>query len=86
MPLYTTQIKLQSATDSDYNRLSDELKKYSFKVCMDNKSKKAASSEGSVILSTNQQTLFEVTSSVFSAASTTGKKFSFTVRREKVSS
>lgn len=84
MPVFTTKIKLLSATDNDYNRLSDELKKKSFRVCLDNQSKKAATTEGAVILSTNQPTLFEVTSSVFSAASRTGKKFSFTVRKEKL--
>jgi hypothetical protein len=84
MPVFTTKIKLLSGTDSDYDSLSDELKKKSFRICLDSQSKKAASTEGAVILSTNQQTLFEVTSSVFTAASRIGKKFSFTVRKEKL--
>jgi len=83
MPCYTTTIKLLSGTSEDYELLSNELKKKSFTVHVDKHGETAKKHDAPVILSTNQANLFEVTASVSSAASSTGKKFSFTVRKEK---
>jgi hypothetical protein len=84
MPIFTTKIKLISGTDRDYNLLSEELKKKSFSIFFDSKSKNESPSDSAVILSTNQPTLLEVTTSIYAAASRIGKKFSFTVRKEKM--
>jgi hypothetical protein len=83
MPFYTTTIKLMSGTTEDYEKLSDELKKKSFTEYIDRRGDAAKKENAPVILSTNQANLFDVTASVSSAASSTGKKFSFTVRKEK---
>jgi hypothetical protein len=84
MPLFTTKIKLISGTGNDYSLLSEELKKKSFVISYDGQSKKENLSERAVILSTNLPTLSEVTTSIYEAASRIGKKFSFTVRKEKM--
>ena len=83
MPVFIAKIKLLSGTENDYDRLSDELRKKSFRTPTDKESEKPVATDDVIIMSTNQPSLFEVTSSVSVAASLIGKKYSFTVRRLK---
>jgi hypothetical protein len=83
MPVFIAKIKLLSGTENDYDRLSDELRKKSFRTPTDKESERQIPSEDVIVMSTVQPSLFEVTSSVSVAASLIGKKYSFTVRRLK---
>jgi hypothetical protein len=83
MPTYTTTITLLSGTEDDYDHLFSELKNKSFRISADKNTGFVSSEDAPMILSTSQPNLFDVTALVSSAASHTGKKFSFTVRREK---
>ena len=73
-----------SGTQEDYKRLSSELREKSFTEPDEMYRRLSKNQDTAVTLSTNQPNLFEVSASVSSAASRIGKKFSFTVRREKV--
>ena len=84
MPEFIAKIKLISGTENDYNRLSDELRKKSFRTPSDEDSVLERSSTDVIVMSTFQPTLLEVTSSVSEAASLIGKKYSFTVQKKKV--
>jgi hypothetical protein len=83
MPLFIAEIKLLCGTLSDYNRLSEDLRQKSFRASGSFESDKTASLDGPFVMATDQPTLFEVSSTVSAAASRIGKKFSFTVRRER---
>jgi len=84
MPIFTTSVKLISATKKDYDGLSKELIKKSFKVSPD-KEKYWRIHEHSIIFSSNQSSLLDVAAAVSEAASHTGKKFTFSVMKEKTS-
>jgi hypothetical protein len=84
MPLYITTIKLISGTDEDYNRLSDELRKKSFRTSYERKERNSADLNLPLVLAINQPTMLEVSTSILAAVSHTGKKFSYSVRKEKV--
>ena len=73
MPLFTTSVNLIAATDQDYDFLSRELERKSFR-----KSGKSSSR-----FSSNQPSLLDVTTAVSEAASHTGKKFTYSVMRDK---
>ena len=83
MPKFITSIRLQGASERDYNTLSQELKKYLFNPATGNKVNAKDNSSTFVFNSANNQTLLDTTAAVSMAASSTGKKFSFTVIREK---
>jgi hypothetical protein len=83
MPIYTTTITLMSGTEADYNHLFTELKSNAFRLSGGKNAASSIAEDAPMILSTTQPNLFDVTAMVSSAASHTGKKFSFTVRREK---
>jgi hypothetical protein len=84
MPTYTTTIKLMSGTKEDYESLSNELKKKSFRAPEEKSKKERVNQEAPIRLSTTQTNLLDVTTSISEAASHTGKKFTFVVRKEKV--
>jgi hypothetical protein len=84
MPKFITSIRLQEANEKDYAILSQEMKKNSFSPVV--ASKKDASSGLNptyVFNSTSQRSLVDTTAVVSLAAATTGKKYSFTVIKEK---
>lgn len=83
MPEFIAKIKLISGTENDYNRLSDELRKRSFRTPVDLTSLPEQFSNDVIVLSTFQPTLLEVNSSISEAASRIGKEFSFTVQKKK---
>lgn len=83
MPRFTATIQLHNAEKKDYDTLSNELEKKSFKgdkkpygKIKEQLTLKEYSREGNV-------TLQEVSTSISKAASKTGKKYSFTVIRNK---
>jgi hypothetical protein len=80
MAKFITSINLQEATDRDYAKLSQELKKYFFSPA-----NKPGKSLGSPLVfnSAESNSLLDTTTAVTRAASATGRKFSFTVIREK---
>jgi hypothetical protein len=80
MAKFITSIKLQEATERDYAKLSQELKKYFFTPAV----KTMKSSESSLVFnSAESKSLLDTTTVVSRAAATTGRKYSFTVMREK---
>ena len=81
MAKFITSIKLQEASERDYAKLSLELKKYLFTPA----GKTLKSSESPLVFnSAESKSLLDTTTAVSRAAATTGKKYSFTVIREKV--
>jgi hypothetical protein len=84
MAKFITSIKLQEATERDYAILSQELKKYLFSPAGKSLSGKSTGSASSLVFnSADDKSLLDTTTAVSKAAATTGKKFSFTVIREK---
>ena len=84
MPKFITSIQLQEATERDYTKLSQELKKYFFyPVNKTGPAKSSGSSSSFVFNSTGSKGLLDASAAVSLAATDTGKKFSFTVIREK---
>jgi hypothetical protein len=84
MPKFITSIHLQEATERDYAKLSQELKKYLFSpVNKPGSGKSAGSASSYVFNSTGNKSLIDTSAAVSLAAANTGKKFSFTVIREK---
>jgi len=84
MSKFITSIKLQEATEKDYVILSQELKKYLFTpVNKSVSSRSSGSASAFVFNSDDDKSLLDTTSAVSRAAATTGRKFSFTVIREK---
>jgi hypothetical protein len=84
MPRFITTIQLHNADEKDYQVLHSELKKESFVEASNNKPKRkfprmpkeTFDREGNI-------TIQDVTDAVLRAASKTGKKYSFTIIRNK---
>ncbi len=84
MPKFTTSIQLQEASEKDYAVLSREMKKNFFnpvsEIKVDQKGRLVSTF---VFNSSSYKSLLDTTTVVSLAAATTGKKYSFTVIREK---
>jgi hypothetical protein len=84
MAKFITSIKLLEATERDYAKLSQELKKYFFSPAAKTGLGKSTESAASVIFnSSDNKSLLDTTTAISRAAATTGRKYSFTVIREK---
>jgi hypothetical protein len=84
MPKFITSIRLQEATERDYAILSQEMKKNAFNPVSEIKfSKTDGNSSSFVFNSVSNKSLLDTTTVVSLAAATTGKKYSFTVIKEK---
>jgi hypothetical protein len=84
MPKFTTSIRLQEASEKDYDILSRELKKYLFSPVSDLKPIKSGTSNSTFTFnSTSHKSILDTTTAVSNAAASTGKKYSFTVIKEK---
>ncbi len=84
MPKFTTSIRLLEATEKDYAQLYREMKKNDFNpVSRNEKHHPAGITSTSTFNSTRYKSLFDTTAVVSLAASATGKKYSFTVIKEK---
>ncbi|HTL06997.1 MAG TPA: hypothetical protein VL307_02030 [Chitinophagaceae bacterium] len=83
MPSFTTRVELQSASQQDYQTLQEEMKKAAFKHV---KKTSAARPSLAAPLEFNRNgniTLLEVTNATARAARKTGRRYSFTVIKEK---
>jgi hypothetical protein len=84
MSKFITSIKLQEATERDYAALSQEMKKNSFSPVSETKhDRKGGNPLTFVFNTTSNKSLLDTTAVVSLAAATTGKKYSFTVIRDK---
>jgi hypothetical protein len=84
MARFITRIQLQQATEDDYKSLQKELNRESFKSSKNTtaKSKTSIGTNGEFSLEGNI-TIQQVTHAVVKAVSKTGKKYSFTIIRDK---
>jgi hypothetical protein len=84
MPKFITSIRLQGANEKDYAILSREMKKNSFNPVPENRKNTAGGSDSTFVFNTNSnKSLVDTTTLVSLAAATTGKKYSFTLFKEK---
>jgi hypothetical protein len=84
MPKFTTSIQLQEASEKDYAVLSREMKKNLFKPVSEVKVDKTGRLISTFVFnSSTYKSLLDTTNVVSLAAASTGKKYSFTVIREK---
>jgi len=84
MPRFITSIRLQGANEKDYAVLSREMKKNAFSPVVENRRNPAGGSEATFVFNTNSnKSLVDTTTLVSLAAATTGKKYSFTLYKEK---
>jgi hypothetical protein len=84
MPKFITSIRLQEANERDYAILSREMKKNSFNPVSEHKSNETGEVISSIVFnSTSNKSLVDTTTEVSLAAATTGKKYSFTVLKER---
>ncbi|MDE3249402.1 MAG: hypothetical protein KGO82_12120 [Bacteroidota bacterium] len=82
MPNFITRIELQSATQTDYQKLAEEMKKGHFSTPRKTARKKGNAAPLEFTRHGNYS-LLEVTDAAVKAARKTGKPYSFTVIREK---
>ena len=84
MHKFITSIRLQEANERDYATLSREMKKNSFNPVSESKFNKQDGIISSIVFNaTSNKSLLDTTTAVSLAAATTGKKYSFTVIKER---
>lgn len=85
MPTYTTKIHLQDANERDYSILNAELSQRSFATSFRSNKSSTSSSQGRSPVDFIRQgnVIQEVIDDIIYAAQKTGKKFSFTVIKNK---
>jgi len=86
MPNYITRIELKSATQKDYIKLEEEMQKASFKLDRPEPTlgrKKIAVPAARQFNYNGNHSLLEVTGAAERAARKTGKRYSFTVIKER---
>jgi hypothetical protein len=84
MPKFITSIRLQGANEKDYAILSREMKKNSFNPVVENRKHAGGGSDSTFVFNSNShKSLVDTTTLVSLAAATTGKKYSFTLFKEK---
>jgi hypothetical protein len=84
MPKFITSIRLQGANEKDYAVLSREMKKNSFNPVIEKRKTTAGGSDSTYVFNANSnKSLVDTTTLVSLAAATTGKKYSFTLFKEK---
>lgn len=83
MPIFITSIKLLAASEADVANLNEAMKQRSFlpKDYLD--SEKQPHQNSMVYVSTTKSNLLDATTDVSMAASSVGKKFSFTIMKDK---
>jgi hypothetical protein len=84
MPKFITSIRLQGANEKDYAVLSREMKKNSFNPVVEKRNATDGGSDSTFVFNANSnKSLVDTTTLVSLAAATTGKKYSFTLFKEK---
>lgn len=83
MPIFITSIKLLAASEADVANLNEAMRQRSFlpKDYLD--SEKQPHQNSMVYVSTTKSNLLDATTDVSMAASSVGKKFSFTIMKDK---
>jgi hypothetical protein len=83
MPKFTTTIRIPLVTESDYQTVSREMEKKQF--LPDQKIRKGSrvSEKPFVFTHSGKESLLDLTTVVSRALETTGKKYSFTIMKEK---
>jgi hypothetical protein len=83
MPSFITRIELQSASQKDYQKLEEEMKKASFKDIKKNNARKQPAHNPAEFNCNGNFTLLQVTNLTERAARKTGRNYSFTVIKER---
>ncbi|MEO6316331.1 MAG: hypothetical protein ABIU63_07870 [Chitinophagaceae bacterium] len=83
MPRFITRIELKAASQKDYQKLEEEMKKASFKDANKNTARRQALGTSAEFNRIGNYTLLEVTDAAVKAARKTGRNYSFTVMKEK---
>jgi hypothetical protein len=84
MPKFITSIRLQEANEKDYAVLTQEMKKNSFDPVVEKRKNTNHGSNSTFVFNSNSnKSLVDTTTLVSLAAATTGKKYSFTLYKEK---
>jgi hypothetical protein len=85
MPAYTISIKLEAASNTDYEKLSSELEEKSFQsLKMPVQRSAEVGLSPFICKSGNVSSLLDLSSVVSEAAAHTGKKFVFTIIKDKM--
>ena len=83
MPSFITRIELQAASQKDYQKLEEEMKKAAFKDVTKNNSRLHPIDTPLEFNRNGNYTLLEVTDAAAKAARKTGRRYSFTVIKER---
>jgi hypothetical protein len=83
MPNFITRIELQAASQKDYQKLEEEMKKAAFKDVKKSNSRRQAFATPVEFNCNGNYTLLEVTDAAAKAARKTGRNYSFTVIKER---
>jgi len=83
MPNFITRIELQAASQKDYQKLEEEMKKASFKDVRKSNTRRPSIATPLEFNRNGNLTLLEVTNATARAARKTGRNYSFTVIKEK---
>jgi len=84
MPSFITRIELQAASQKDYQKLEEEMKKAAFKDVTKGSTRRVHAIDTPLEFNRNgNYTLLEVTDAAAKAARKTGRRYSFTVIKER---
>jgi len=83
MPSFITRIELQAASKKDYQKLEEEMKKAAFKDVTKGNTRVHAVDTPLEFNRNGNYTLLEVTDAAAKAARKTGRRYSFTVIKER---
>ena len=83
MPKFTTSVNLLAASEADIKKLNEAMKMKSFHSTDDRTIKEQATKGPIAYTSTTKASLVEASADVSMAASSVGRKFSFTIIKEK---
>ena len=83
MPKFTTTIRIPLITESDYQTISSEMQKKQFVPEQRTRKDSSISEKPFVFTHTGRETLLDLTTVVSRTLEATGKKYSFTIMKEK---
>ena len=83
MPSFITRIELEAASQKDYQKLEEEMKKAAFTDVKKSRIRRRAMAAPAEFNCHGNFTLLEVTDATAKAARKTGRRYSFTVIKER---
>lgn len=83
MPSFITRIELEAASQKDYQKLEEEMKKAAFVDMKKNRIRKQTIAAPAEFNCHGNYTLLQVTDATVKAARKTGRPYSFTVIKER---